>query len=391
VRNEHTDGVYMLNCRDSTFSNVFLRDTMIELGPGPARVVASTSGSFPGSVRGNRYDHCYVRTTLGDAWYYQDGMRQDTLVYCTIINAGGRAFSLGDGEMTGPILIDHNTFVGGNNPGVFAAGLRNPDLGGGVVITNNVFYNIDRSAEVRRSCSYVETGAYVPRENTPLQMDHNLYASYGYVNVPGDKAVGVSFNCDPGEYPVGSSSPLCTAYGRDCHSRFGSPMFVDSTLARFNPRLRAGSPAIGLGTGGTDVGAYPFGDGGPDVTPPGSVADLGAGRVSDTSLELTWTAPGDDGMTGTATAYDLRLSLSPIDESNFATATPFATQPLPLPAGSAQSYVVVDLSRGTVYYFALKARDAANNWSALSNVASATTLSFDVTPPAAIKDLTASP
>jgi hypothetical protein len=168
-------------------------------------------------------------------------------------------------------------------------------------------------------------------------------------------------------------------------------MFVDSTLARFNPRLRAGSPAIGLGTGGTDVGAYPFGDGGPDVTPPGNVADLGAGRVSDTSLELTWTAPGDDGMTGTATAYDLRLSLSPIDESNFATATPFATQPLPLPAGSAQSYVVVDLSRGTVYYFALKARDAANNWSALSNVASATTLSFDVTPPAAIKDLTASP
>jgi hypothetical protein len=184
---------------------------------------------------------------------------------------------------------------------------------------------------------------------------------------------------------------LCTTYGRDCNSRFGSPIFVDSTLASFDPHLRAGSPAIGLGTGGTDVGAFPFDEGEPDATPPASVSDLGAGRVADTSLELIWTAPGDDGMAGTAAAYDLRLSLSPIDESNFASATPLTAQPLPLPGGSAQSYVVLGLSRGTDYYFALKARDAANNWSALSNLVSVTTLSFDATPPAAIRDLTASP
>ena len=38
-------------------------------------------------------------------------------------------------------------------------------------------------------------------------------------------------------------------------------------------------------------------------------------------ITLTWTAPGDDGTTGTATTYDIRYSTSAINEGNWAAAT----------------------------------------------------------------------
>ena len=36
------------------------------------------------------------------------------------------------------------------------------------------------------------------------------------------------------------------------------------------------------------------------------------------SVTLIWTAPGDDSLTGTATRYDIRYSLFPITDENFA-------------------------------------------------------------------------
>ena len=49
-----------------------------------------------------------------------------------------------------------------------------------------------------------------------------------------------------------------------------------------------------------------FGATGEDTTAPAAVADLAAGIPTTSSLTLTWTAPGDDGTTGTATSYDIR-------------------------------------------------------------------------------------
>ena len=48
---------------------------------------------------------------------------------------------------------------------------------------------------------------------------------------------------------------------------------------------------------------------------------------------------------------------------------------------------MLGLSASTPYYFALKARDAANNWSAISNLPTATTTATDVLAPARITDL----
>lgn len=108
---------------------------------------------------------------------------------------------------------------------------------------------------------------------------------------------------------------------------------------------------------------------------------LGAGsaraQVTATSVGLSWTAPGDDSLSGTAALYDLRMSTSPIDAGNFAAATPVGSPPAPLVAGTRQSKVITGLSRSTTYWFAIRTRDDAGNWSGLSNLVQATTLAGD--------------
>jgi len=87
------------------------------------------------------------------------------------------------------------------------------------------------------------------------------------------------------------------------------------------------------------------------------------------SVELRWTAPGDDGQVGHARAYMLRYSTLPITSANFDGATMAVTASRPRPAGSRESFTVHGLAPATRYYFALKTMDDAGNWSALSNVA----------------------
>lgn len=125
-----------------------------------------------------------------------------------------------------------------------------------------------------------------------------------------------------------------------------------------------------------------------DGTPPMAVATLTAVLPTLNSLTLVWLAPGDDGASGTATSYDLRYSTSPITTANWGSALQANNEPGPSPAGTPESLTVAGLNEATTYYFALKAADEIPNWSALSNVASNTT-SADVTPPAAINDLSA--
>ncbi len=86
------------------------------------------------------------------------------------------------------------------------------------------------------------------------------------------------------------------------------------------------------------------------------------------AFTLIWTAPGDDGVLGRATAYDLRYSTTTITPANFAQATPLTGLPLPAVAGTTQSFVVSGLNPGSTYYLAIKTRDEVGNWSTLSNV-----------------------
>lgn len=123
----------------------------------------------------------------------------------------------------------------------------------------------------------------------------------------------------------------------------------------------------------------------PDVERPAQVTSLAITGATDTTATLAWTAVGDDSLTGTATAYDLRYSTAPITEANWSSATQVSGEPAPASPGTAQSKTVTGLSREVTYYFALKVADDAGNQSALSNVPSVTTP--DTTAPAAILDL----
>jgi len=123
-----------------------------------------------------------------------------------------------------------------------------------------------------------------------------------------------------------------------------------------------------------------------DAIAPDAVADLATNAPTSTSIGLTWTAPGDDGSTGTATSYDIRYSTSTITEGNWASATQVAGEPSPSVAASSESMTVTGLSGGTTYYFAIKTDDEVPNTSSISNIPSATTTT-DSTAPSAVSDL----
>jgi phosphodiesterase/alkaline phosphatase D-like protein len=123
----------------------------------------------------------------------------------------------------------------------------------------------------------------------------------------------------------------------------------------------------------------------PDTIRPAHVTTLAVSVTTDSTAMLTWTAVGNDSLTGTATSYDLRVSTSPITAANFSSATAVSPVPTPTAAGSSQSCVVHNLGREVTYYFAIKVSDAAGNTSAMSNVPSATTP--DTMPPAAVHNL----
>lgn len=112
----------------------------------------------------------------------------------------------------------------------------------------------------------------------------------------------------------------------------------------------------------------------PDTTPPAAISDLSLSGATTNSIDLDWTAPGDDGSTGSATSYDVRYSTSVINDGNWAGATQVIGEPSPSSAGSAESMTVSGLDENTTYYFAIKTSDEVPNESALSNVPSLATL-----------------
>jgi parallel beta-helix repeat protein len=116
-----------------------------------------------------------------------------------------------------------------------------------------------------------------------------------------------------------------------------------------------------------------------DTTAPARITDLAVIGTGAFSATLTWTAPGDDGSSGLASAYDLRYSLSPITEATWNSAVKYNMSSIPGPPGSLESETVSGLWEANDHYFAIKASDGVPNWADLSNVAFGRTR--DVSPP----------
>jgi hypothetical protein len=109
-----------------------------------------------------------------------------------------------------------------------------------------------------------------------------------------------------------------------------------------------------------------------DTTAPAAVTDLRVESVVGGVVTLAWTAPGDDGDTGTASAYDIRYADFPVTEGNWETCTQASTEPEPAASGTEQT-AVINTGDGSDFHFALKTSDEVSNWSGLSNVVTAST------------------
>ena len=107
-----------------------------------------------------------------------------------------------------------------------------------------------------------------------------------------------------------------------------------------------------------------------DTTAPAAVTDLRVESIVGGVVTLAWTAPGDDGDTGTASAYDIRYADFPVTAGNWETCTQAATEPEPAAPGTEQNAVIAT-GGGTDFHFALKTSDEVSNWSNLSNVVTA--------------------
>ena len=112
---------------------------------------------------------------------------------------------------------------------------------------------------------------------------------------------------------------------------------------------------------------------GVDTIPPDPIVDLAVTRIESNRITLRWTATGDDGSQGSASRYDVRFGVSPIEEATFAAATPAAPVPVPQPAGSVEELGITGLAFDTTYYIALKAIDEFGNAAPISNLASGRT------------------
>ncbi|RKX25431.1 MAG: hypothetical protein DRP45_05915 [Candidatus Zixiibacteriota bacterium] len=123
-----------------------------------------------------------------------------------------------------------------------------------------------------------------------------------------------------------------------------------------------------------------------ETTPPAVIANLGVSSTTEHTATLSWTAPGDDGNTGTATQYDIRFHTVAINAGNWDAAPQATGEPSPQLGGSLESFTVSGLNSTTTYYFAIRTADEIPNWSGVSNSPEGTT-SADATSPLVVANL----
>lgn len=112
-----------------------------------------------------------------------------------------------------------------------------------------------------------------------------------------------------------------------------------------------------------------------DNIPPATITDLVAvsGNNPLNEVNISWTAPGDDDMTGICSAYEIRFSTAPINQDNFYEATSWPIAPAPSAPGTAEAMLIQGLNPSTEYYFAIVAVDDNYNKGEISPNASCAT------------------
>ena len=107
---------------------------------------------------------------------------------------------------------------------------------------------------------------------------------------------------------------------------------------------------------------------------PARVTDLEVTAASESTLAMRWTATGADGSVGRPHHYQLRASLLPISDANFATAASHADPPATGDAGAVEVATIATPVRNASWWVALRAVDEFGVVSPTSNLVQGRTL-----------------
>ncbi len=115
---------------------------------------------------------------------------------------------------------------------------------------------------------------------------------------------------------------------------------------------------------------------------PAAIDDLAASTgTGNGEVDLTWTAPGDNGNLGTVAGYIVKYSQDTItDQTEFDNAITFPQSWIPKPSGETENHTVTGLIVGEIYYFAVEAVDSVPLQGAMSN-SPVSAMAMDRTPP----------
>ncbi|TGM01933.1 fibronectin type III domain-containing protein [Leptospira jelokensis] len=111
-----------------------------------------------------------------------------------------------------------------------------------------------------------------------------------------------------------------------------------------------------------------------DLVPPADITTAIATVESYHQVKLNWTAVGDNGNSGSASAYEIRRRSTPIVSDDDCSAAVFVPNTVVSSvAGTPLEFAVSGLSSGTVHYFCIRAFDLGGNRSLWSGILQATT------------------
>lgn len=250
--------------RETSAFNNWQRDTTIKLGGTYQNTYLTASGTCGGVTYDNVYNACVFRDSChtaqptgtascaggqgtpsdhgGVAW--QNGSRGCQFTNNLVVVQYGEAANFEAFSTAGTnyafSLVEGNTFVS------LESGKRasDQDWDDTSIFRNNIYYSTGNPAAV----------SFFTNDGVTSTTDFNMYWSTG-----GDSTKAVSWNSVVGL--VGPTEVADGYNGQEVHSTFHDPKFVNVTTnaLTFDAHLKTGSPAIGTGFGGRDIGAYQFG------------------------------------------------------------------------------------------------------------------------------------
>jgi hypothetical protein len=134
----------------------------------------------------------------------------------------------------------------------------------------------------------------------------------------------------------------------------------DSTITTDTPGSGASRLQIMTDNNRVSVSTHPeF-----DSTPPADPTDVQPVDTGSTMVTLAFIAPGDDGIMGKVTKYDVRyMAGTPVTDANFDQATAITGTVMPVDAGQLQTVDITGLLPETDYYVGIRADDNCHNFS----------------------------